>query len=215
LFYNDSHYDGWNNAANAADDAAIATDKTALLPGGTATYANISDYYHGINGVMIDVSGLPATRLTAADFIFKTGNSNTTSTWATGPAPVQIAIRRGAGVGGSARVELIWPVHSKLASSAVANAWLQITVKADANTGLGSADVFYFGSAIGDTGQSATSAAVTAADVTAIEANEASGVLVTDAYDITKNGTVDSVDATEAAANETTGASVLGLITPQ
>src|SRR5205085_2665199 len=37
VFYNQSKFDGNNAAANASDDAAIATDKIALLPGGTST----------------------------------------------------------------------------------------------------------------------------------------------------------------------------------
>ena len=81
LFYNDSHFDGYNVAANTADDAAIATDKSALLPGHSATFANYSSYNRGLNGIMIDVAGLPASGLSAADFTFKTGNTDTTSTW--------------------------------------------------------------------------------------------------------------------------------------
>ena len=42
IFYNDSSFDGNNPAANAADDAAIATDKTALLPGQTATLRQLT-----------------------------------------------------------------------------------------------------------------------------------------------------------------------------
>ena len=58
LFYNDSAWDGNNAAANADDDDAIATDKVALLPGMTATFANYTSYSRGINGLMIDVQDL-------------------------------------------------------------------------------------------------------------------------------------------------------------
>jgi hypothetical protein len=54
------------------------------------------------------------------------------------------------GAGKSDRISLTWP------SGAVAKEWLQVTVLADANTGLLTPDVFYFGSAIGDSGNSAT-----------------------------------------------------------
>src|SRR5580698_7642731 len=50
IFYNDSAFDGNSTAANAADDAAIATDKTPLLPGQTAGFANYTSYSRGING---------------------------------------------------------------------------------------------------------------------------------------------------------------------
>ena len=39
------------------DDAAIATDKTALLPGETASLANYTSYSRGINGIMVDLIG--------------------------------------------------------------------------------------------------------------------------------------------------------------
>ena len=42
LFYNQSGYDGNDAALNAADDAAIATDKVALRPGQKATFVNLS-----------------------------------------------------------------------------------------------------------------------------------------------------------------------------
>ena len=81
LFYNNSFFDGNDAAAGEADDAAIATDKQALSPGGTATFANYSSYRHGINGLMIDIAGLPGTPV-AADFIFKVGNNNSPGSWA-------------------------------------------------------------------------------------------------------------------------------------
>src|SRR5205085_6170267 len=42
LFYNDSAFDGYDALATADDDPAIASDKQALLPGQTATFANYS-----------------------------------------------------------------------------------------------------------------------------------------------------------------------------
>ena len=59
-------------AMDAADDGAIAPDKVALLPGQTPGVANVTGYSRGINGVMIDVAGLPAAAvLTPADFAFE------------------------------------------------------------------------------------------------------------------------------------------------
>ena len=60
LFYNQSgtaspvRYDGNNSAINSLDDNAIALDKTAYIPGsGAATFANVSSYTKGINGIMV------------------------------------------------------------------------------------------------------------------------------------------------------------------
>ncbi|MCK4276086.1 MAG: right-handed parallel beta-helix repeat-containing protein, partial [Phycisphaerae bacterium] len=60
VFYNNSFFDGNDPAPNACDDGAIATDKTALLPGGTGAFANYTSYARGINGVMVDIENLPA-----------------------------------------------------------------------------------------------------------------------------------------------------------
>ena len=55
VFYNNSAYDATD------DDDAIATDKVALLPGETATFANYTSYARGINGLMVDVTDLSGT----------------------------------------------------------------------------------------------------------------------------------------------------------
>ena len=58
IFYNQSMFDGYNAAANALDDYVIALDKEALLPGDTASFANYTSYFRGINGIMVDIAGL-------------------------------------------------------------------------------------------------------------------------------------------------------------
>ena len=60
MFYNNSAFDSGNPAANAADDGALDSSKVALLPGGTGDFFNVTSYHRGLNGVMIDVIGLPA-----------------------------------------------------------------------------------------------------------------------------------------------------------
>src|SRR5262249_14485420 len=62
LFYQgSSRYDGVGGPRQPlpfSDDNAIATDKSAYLPGsGATTFANVSSYTLGINGLMIDVTG--------------------------------------------------------------------------------------------------------------------------------------------------------------
>jgi hypothetical protein len=136
-----------------SDDNAIATDKTAYLPGtGTVTFNNVSSYTLGINGLMVDLAGSHGT-LTAADFIFKQGNNNSPSTWSTAVGPTAVITRAAAGAAGSDRVELVW------ASGTLLNTWLEVVVRgndtlggSNLNTGLAASDVFFFGSAPADSG---------------------------------------------------------------
>ena len=80
---------------------------------------------------MLDVLGLAnSVALAAGSIEFQVGNTNSPSSWATGPAPSSVTVRAGAGVNGSDRVTLLWP------DNAIQKQWLQITVKADAVTGL-------------------------------------------------------------------------------
>ena len=116
---------------------------------------------------MVDIAGLPTDQLTAADFEFRVGNSNAPGTWTTAAAPTSISVRLGAGVSGSARVEIIWP------DGAIQKEWLQVTVKATPNTGLTTADVFYFGNAVGETGNAAADAIVDAVDCPGAQNNPA------------------------------------------
>ncbi|NJL30869.1 MAG: hypothetical protein HC898_04150 [Phycisphaerales bacterium] len=163
VFHNNSALDGNNPVANTNDDQAIASDKQALLGGETAGLDNFTSYSKGLNGIMIDIQNLPATSLSAADFIFRTGSDINPAGWATAPAPVSITVRPGDGVNGSHRVTLIWADNNQDgvadAHEAIANGWLQVTVLPTANTGLTSEDVFYFGNLPGDaTGDGVTNA---------------------------------------------------------
>jgi len=187
IFYNQSIWDGNNAAATAADDAAIAPDKTALLAGSLATFANYTGYSRGINGLMVDIRGLPGA-VTAADFVFKVGNTQTPAGWAAAPAPSSVTIRAGAGVGGSDRVTLIW------ANSAIAKQWLQVTVLANANTGLDSPDVFYFGNAVGESGNTPLDAKVTSADALRVLNNITASAVITSPNDHNRDGKVAAAD---------------------
>src|SRR5205807_2441255 len=116
---------------------------------------------------MVDLGAMPAGgALNASDFTFRVGNGNDPSTWTAAPAPSQVLVRRGAGVNGTDRVEVVWP------DGAIRNEWLQVTVKADAATGLTAPDVFYFGNAIGETGNSPANAIVNATDELGARANQ-------------------------------------------
>jgi len=209
VFYNRSAWDGNDPTANAEDDDAIALDKAALLPGTTAAFANYTSYSRGLNGVMIDVTVNGA--LGANDFAFKVGNSDTLVNWSTAPTPSSISVRYGAGSGGSDRVTLIW------ADNAIQKQWLQVTVKATVNTGLAADDVFYFGNAIGETGNSHTDAQVNSTDVNGARANPQFSInpaSITNVYDFNRDKLVNSTDVNVARIHTTFSVNALKLITP-
>jgi len=227
VFYNNSAFDGNDPAANAADDNAIAPDKMPLLPGGTATFANYTSYVRGLNGIIIDIGGLPA-QLTAADFEFRTGNDNNPAAWTLSMAPT-ISIRWGEGtllpdgVTHADRVTLTWNDYYVLQNgvwvlnpSGIGQKWLQVTVKATANTGLSQDDVFYFGNAIGESGDSATSAAVNILDFGGTRDNPHNAfnrAAITDAYDFDRDQFVNIVDLGLVRDNGTNAFNDLNLIT--
>jgi hypothetical protein len=214
VFYNNSWYDRHGTfsqgdpAANVFDDNAIATDKVALIGGTPATFDNYTSFSKGINGIMVDIAGLPGT-VTASDFVFKAGNNNNLSGWNSAPAPSGIALRDlGDGV---TRVTVTWP------DGAIKKQWLQVTVLA-ANTGLASNDVFYFGNALGDSGQGNTVsfALVNSADEYGARTNPhtpSNRAPVTDAYDYDRNGLVNSQDEYLARMNGTTPSTALKRVT--
>jgi len=227
VFYNNSAYDGNDPAANASDDNAIALDKTALLPGGTATFVNYTSYVRGINGIIIDIGGLSA-QLTAADFEFRTGNDNNPSAWALATAPT-ISIRWGEGallpdgVTHADRVTLTWEDYYVLQNgnwilnpNGIGQKWLQVTVKANANTGLSQNDVFCFGNAIGESGDSATSAAVNIVDFGGARDNPHNAfnrAAITDPYDFDRDQFVNVVELGLVRDNGTNAFNDLNLIT--
>jgi len=179
LFYNGSTFD-------TSNDNAIAPDKTALLPGQTSALANYSSYSRGINGIMIDIAG-PVGTLSPADFVFAVGNDSSPAGWTSPAQPVSITMRPGQGPGGSTRVEIVW------ADNTIVNKWLQVTLKANSNTGLPTDDVFYFGSAVGESGNSTLDMKVNAADQLATR--QAAGVaLITSPFDYNRDGVVDFTD---------------------
>jgi hypothetical protein len=213
VFYNNSFFDGNNAAAGAADDAAIATDKVALLPGGTATFANYTSYSRGLNGIMIDLVNLPAgvVQLSRSnDFIFRVGNDNAPANWPAAPSPEPItSIRRGAGAGGSDRVTIVWPEGS------IRGKWLQVTLKATANTGLAAADVFYFGNAPGESGNWATAALVNSVDEAGARHHPRGAgnpAPVTYRWDYNRDGRVNFSDVYAARGGRTSADTALKLI---
>ncbi|MBN2473427.1 MAG: Ig-like domain-containing protein [Pirellulales bacterium] len=208
VFYNHSVWDGNHAGPNENDDDAIAIDKQALLPGQTATFANYTSYSRGINGIMIDVLALGGA-LSAADFEFAVGNSNDPDSWVPAPIPQSITLRPGAGTGGSDRVTIIW------ADYGVLKQWLQVTVAANQQTGLAEPDVFYFGNAVGDGGNSTSDAKVNATDMLLARNNPRTFLNpapVDFAYDYNRDARVNATDMLLARNNQTHFLNALRLI---
>jgi hypothetical protein len=115
----------------------------------------------------------------------------------------------GAGtVSGSDRVELIW------ADRAITEQWLEVTVKATADTGLTSNDVFFFGNEIGDANKANTSTMfkVTASDATATQIHGSpmgNNNPITNVFDYNRDGTVGAADITLDQTHGTTNSTGL------
>jgi hypothetical protein len=210
IFYNQSAFDGGSAAIGAADDAAIALDKIAYLPGdGVASSASVTSYTRGINGIMIDLAGDHGS-LSAADFTFRMSGTglavnNSPGTWAAAPAPLDVAVRAGAGANNSDRVEIVWP------AGAIVNRWLEVIVEGadaaggfNANTGLAASDVFYFGNKIGDTfAVGGLGAFMTdALDQIQIRNNQGVASSVTNPFDLTRDALVEAADQIAARHNQ-------------
>jgi hypothetical protein len=193
IFYNNSKFD------STSDSAAIATDKAALLPGQTATFANYTSYSLGINGIIVDIKALANSgALAASDFQFQVGNGGS---WTTAPAPLSLGVSQGTGTNGSDRVTIVWT------DNVIQNQWLQVTVLADADTGLAAADVFYFGNAIGESGDNPGNAVVDSADETGSRTHKTgfSAAAIDNHYDYNRDGKVNATDDLIARHNRTDG----------
>ncbi len=217
VFYNNSAFDGDDPEANAKDDDAIAPDKTALLGGAAATWANYTNYNRGLNGIMVDVDGLTdAANLSVEDFRFSVshnnpvGNSSDPTDWTAVVGPRSITVRPGEGVEGSDRVTILWP------DNAIERQWLQVTVMVTENTGLATPDIFYFGNAPGEAGDQAINTIVNATDEIVARNFQHSAVdpaLVDDKYDYNRDGLVNGTDQIIARDNQTNPLTMLRLIT--
>ena len=221
IFYaGSSHYDtvgGQRGPLAFSDDNAIATDKTAYLPGlGASTFNNVSSYDQGITGIMVDLkgggthSGITLANITN-DFTFRTGNNNSPASWATNTIlPTAVTVRlgmtgaaQGTGtVSGSDRVELMW------ANNAIQQKWVEVIVKATADTGLSFNDVFFFGNEIGNTGNhnSATVATTGVGDVSDTVnhgANSKNNIAITNIYDFNRDGLVATGDISDTVNHGT------------
>jgi len=208
VFYNNSAFDGNSAVASPEDDAAIAPHKRPLLPGETATFANYTSYALGINGIMVDLANLPG-QITIDDLAFFVGNDADPASWASAPQPSFFVVRSGAGVAGSSRVTVTWD------DSAIRNQWLQVRVLATENTGLRADDVFYFGNAVGEAGNSVTNTQVTPTDVLLARNNPRNFLnpaTINFPYDYNRDQRVTTTDVLMARNNQTNFLTALTLL---
>jgi len=211
VFYHNSAFD--DPTSPAAADEAIATDKTALLPGETASFANYTSYDRGINGIMVDILGMTdpsyITIDTLADYFeFRVGNTDDPGGWTPAPSPTAVTVRQGAGDRGSDRVMLTWPDNS------IRNQWLEVTVLA-ADTGLEHDDVFYFGNAVAEAGNSGADARVTITDLLLARNNPRNFLNpapIDSPYDYNRDQRVNVTDVLLARNNQTNFPAALRLI---
>jgi hypothetical protein len=146
-FYNNSVFDGNRPAADNDDRRAWPDRKYCLLPGEQATVDNVSNYSKGINGLLLQMAGLPAGRTPGvADMSFAVATGRNPTDWAAAPAPSGLLIVHQPSVyGDTDLIHLVWP------DGAIRNCWLRVTVKANENTQLARDDISYFGNLVGET----------------------------------------------------------------
>ncbi|NQU23333.1 MAG: CotH kinase family protein [Candidatus Nealsonbacteria bacterium] len=158
VFYNNSTFD---TGGPTGDDLAIATDKVALRPGSPAKFANYTSYDRGINGIMVDLANLPDGVIPdGGDFQFRVGDDDPPGqwNWIAAAEPSSVTFHPGAGKNDTDRVSIVWE------DGAIRNEWLQVTVSS-AKLGMAVDDVFYFGNAVADSGDSLSNADVTITDL--------------------------------------------------
>ena len=203
VFYKGSSFD----TGPTPHDSAIATDKSPLMPGDMASAANYTSYDRGLNGLMVDLNGT-VSGLTAADFTFQTGNDDTAGNWTPVTATPAITVRPGEGAGGATRVEITF------ADGAIRNTWLQVTVHLGSHTDLANDDVFCFGNAVGEAGDSPDDARVDAIDALTARAGATASAMITNPCDFNRDGVVNGEDEAIARANVTYFLNQLPLIAP-
>ena len=206
IFYQGSSFDTSN------DFDAVATDKQYLSPGRTATFANYSSYWLGLNGLVLEVNdfnGTPTLANLGSYFSFKVGNDDTPGDWTTATTPSGVSFQSNVNANGIDRVFLTW------ADNAIRNTWLQVVVLPGSTTGLAAPDVFYFGSVVGETGNDPANARVNLQDVGATRANQTGfgSATIENDYDFNRDGRVNLADIAIVRQNQS-GFSSVNLITP-
>jgi len=187
----------------------LAPDKTALRPGQTAAFENYTSFIDGITNVSVDIGRLPSPFVIGEDdFIFRVGNGNEHSDFSDLGISPAVTVIAEAGESESDRVMLEFPAGT------ITNTWLQVTVLANANTGLTTDTTFYFGNAIGETGNDPNDAVVNLSDIALARQNQTGFATaeIDNSYDIDRDGIVNLVDVALIRQNQS-GFSPINLIT--
>ncbi len=142
VYRNNSQFDGYTSEGLPGDSLAIDPTKQLLAADQTPTADNITAYEQGINGIMLEIANLgDPVSLSTADFEFRVSKSGA---WISAPAPVSMAVFYDVGTGGSDRIWIVWEDYS------IVNCWLEITIKATANTRLEEDVILRIGNKVGD-----------------------------------------------------------------
>ncbi len=203
IFYNRSTSIAFGNGSGNPINAIDLT-KVALLPGQTTTAANFTNYSRGLNGIVVDVLGPPnLAGISAASFQFATWSSfpDSTPNFVIINPTVTVSTFAGGGLNGSDRVKL------EFANNAIQNAWLRVTMLADANTGLAANDVFYFGNARFDVTPTSPfpsqQVTINAFDVNTIRARQGQNPgVISNIFDVDRNGVVNAFDTNAVRAGQ-------------
>ena len=165
----------------------------------------MSSYTKGINGIDVDFLGPGHAQFDLAGehlerFHVPDGQQQFSEPLDHGSQPDQRFLRPAPGPAQD-RVELVW------ADNAIKETWLEVIVKATADTGLGQiagdpagyGDVFFFGNAAGDDFVGETTVAFTnSTDDLDVRNHPGAAVPITNIYDYTKDGFVNSSDSIAA-----------------
>lgn len=205
VFYNNST--GANISSIGTAQNAIATDKGVLrVPGSISNFSNYTNYSRGLNGIIVDVAGLPSSS-TANDIL----NSLQFAQWngiaSTGFQPISSAANPSVtlfpdqGLNNSTRVKIV------LADEMVKNTWLRVTLVSNPQTRIATHDTFYLGHVLADVnvGNTPLRYRVNADDVSAIRANQSgfpNTATITNPYDLNRDGRVNADDVSIVRANQ-------------
>jgi sugar lactone lactonase YvrE len=195
IYYNNSTSSIFGNGSGNPINAIDPT-KTALLPGETVTTnANYTNYSRGLNGIIVDTVGSPnLAGISPASFQFATWSTfpDSTPNFLTINPTVTVSTFAGGGLNGSDRVKIEFP------NNAIQNAWLRVTMLADANTGLAANDVFYFGNARFDVTPVPTfptQVTVNAFDVNVLRSRQGQNPgVISNIHDVDRSGVVNAFD---------------------
>lgn len=196
---------GYGGSSFADDNPiqALATDKSPLFNGQTATFDNYTSYSRGINNIVLTVNNL-SPHMDINDFVFKTGRTDDTSTWDIAPTPT-LEIK-----------DVGFPVLSlNWQDNEIENTWLQVKILADEFNGLSNDTTFYFGNAIAETGNDPNNTRVNLADIGLTRSNQTAftPAAIDNVYDFDRDRRVNLADIGIARSNQTAFVT-LPLITP-